>query len=97
VGRNAGDWILEHMPLNPDDQFFYYAQYYCSQAMFQLGGKYWEQFAAALFEQALGRQRADGSWPQGRSTESQAGPCYSTAMTVLALGVVYRQLPIYQR
>ncbi len=95
--RRAGEYILEHIPLNPDDRFFYYAQYYCSQAMFQLGGKYWEQFAAALFQQALGRQNADGSWPPGHSTENQAGPCYSTAMTILAIGVVYRQLPIYQR
>jgi hypothetical protein len=42
-------------------------------------------------------QEKDGSWPQGAANESSAGICYSTAMSVLALTVSYRQLPIYQR
>jgi hypothetical protein len=39
-------------------------------------------------------QGKDGSWPEA---SSRAGPCYATAMSVLALSVSYRQLPIYQR
>lgn len=95
--RKAGDWILEHLPLNENDQFYYYGLYYTAQGMFQLGGTWWEQFAAWMFDSALNRQKPDGSWPTGHSNEEKAGACYSTAMTVLALSVVYRQLPIYQR
>jgi len=73
---------------------FYYGLYYCSQGMFQLGGEHWERFAAYLYEMMLKFQRDDGSWPEkGGGT----GPCYSTAMGVLAMSVSYRQLPIYQR
>ncbi len=95
--RKAGDWILKNLPLNENDQFYYYGLYYTAQGMFQLGGAWWEQFAAWMFDSALKRQKPDGSWPAGHSNEEKAGPCYSTAMTVLALSVVYRQLPIYQR
>ncbi|NOY81069.1 MAG: prenyltransferase [Kiritimatiellaeota bacterium] len=95
--RKAGDWILKNLPLNENDQFYYYGLYYTAQGMFQLGGAWWEQFATWMFDSALKRQKPDGSWPAGHSNEEKAGPCYSTAMTVLALSVVYRQLPIYQR
>ena len=73
---------------------FYYGLYYCSQGMFQLGGQYWETFATYLYEMMLKFQQLDGSWPQGRR---DTGPCYATAMGVLAMSVSYRQLPIYQR
>jgi len=60
--------------------------------MFQLGGMYWERFAPLLYARLLKSQRTGGSWdlrPQG--------PVYVTSMSVLALTVTYRQLPIYQR
>ena len=66
---------------------FYYTNYYCTQAMFQLGGDYWDRWAAEMYENALSHQADDGSW----------GSAYSTAMTVLSLTVSYRQLPVYQR
>ncbi|HUS93331.1 MAG TPA: prenyltransferase/squalene oxidase repeat-containing protein [Phycisphaerae bacterium] len=73
---------------------FYYGVYYCAQGMFQIGGRYWEQYAAYLYEMMLKFQRPDGSWPE---SGNRAGPCYPAAMSVLALSVSYRQLPIYQR
>jgi len=66
---------------------FYYTNYYCTQAMFQLGGDYWDRWAEEMYENALSHQAADGSW----------GSAYSTAMTILSLTVSYRQLPVYQR
>ncbi len=68
-----------------------YSTYYASQAMFQLGGRYWDQFAVSMYEYLLPRQRANGSW------RPMASRAYATAMYTLALGVSYRQLPIYQR
>jgi hypothetical protein len=95
VAIAAGDWILNHLPRNPDDAYFYYSLYYCAQGMYQLGDQYWERYSAYMYGMMLKLQRQDGSWPEASSKKE--GPCYTTAMTVLAMGVPYCQLPIYQR
>jgi len=92
----AGEWLMRNPPAWPD-AFFYYAVYYCSQGMFQLGGKYWDYYQPRLESLLLGLQQDDGSWPNRGGSEEQAGPAYSTAMAVLALSVKYHYLPIYQR
>ena len=80
---------------------FYYGLYYCSQGMFQLGGKYWESWAkfmyATMLKHQVAKGKAAGSWPAEAGSAAKAGVCYSTAMSVLAMSVSYRQLPIYQR
>ena len=93
----AGDYILKHLPGNFAAAFFYYGLYYSSQGMFQLGGSHWVRFATHMYPMMLKFQKADGSWPPGSGHEGKAGPCYSTAIGVLAMAVTYRQLPIYQR
>jgi hypothetical protein len=70
----------------------FYGWYYCSQAMFQLGGKHWEGWAPRMYDILLKSQQQDGSWPAERG-----GATYSTALAVLAMAVTYHQLPIYQR
>jgi hypothetical protein len=93
----AGAWLLKHLPRKYGaDEHFAYGMYYASQGMFQLGGKYWEAWAENMYEVMTKSQNADGSWPSA-GNEGGAGPCYPTAMGVLALSVGYRQLPIYQR
>ena len=77
--------------------FFYYTHYYLSQGMFQLGEEQWEKFGPKIYETLLKLQKEDGSWPPVGQHETQPGPCYATAMAVLALSVTYHQLPIYQR
>jgi prenyltransferase beta subunit len=104
VTRKAGDWIRKHLPRKfLGESHFYYAMYYASQGMFQLGGKYWEDWAVRMYEMMLKYQETRkgkkdfGSWSPGRGNEGKAGRCYATAMAVLAMTVSYRQLPIYQR
>lgn len=99
VTAEAGQWILNRLPRKFGDSegFFYYAMYYGSQGMFQLGGKAWTAWAANMYEMMLKFQQKDGSWPRGSGNEHTAGSCYATAMAVLAMSVSYRQLPIYQR
>ena len=97
IPLDAGEWILKHIPRTFGGAFFYYGMYYSSQGMFQLGGKYWERWAANMYEMMLKFQAKNGSWPVGSQHEAAAGPCYATAMGVLAMSVSYRQLPIYQR
>ena len=93
VTREAGDYLLRSMKRRKFiyDRHFFYALYYCSQGMFQLGGEYWERFAEAKYKHMFERQHKDGYWRHGSAL------AYPTAMTVLALTVVHRQLPIYQR
>jgi hypothetical protein len=94
----GGDWILKHLPTKvAGDGYFYYGLYYCAQGMFQLGDKYWTRWAPHMYDMMLDAQQEDGSWPRGTGNEGRAGTCYSTAMTVLAMSVSCRQLPIYQR
>ncbi len=97
VCLQAGDWILGHLQTKYGDSHFYYGLYYTAQGMFQLGGEHWEKFGSHLYEMMLRFQQKDGSWPNGSGNEAKAGPCYATAMSVLAMSVSYRQLPIYQR
>lgn len=88
----TGDYLLRTFRDLPGSQFEVYGIYYTSQGLFQLGGKYWQEFAPWLYESYLEKQNSDGSW--GSKT---AGPVYGTAMMVLAFTVPHRQLPIYQR
>jgi len=97
VTTAAGDWILRHLPNSQYDDFFYYAIYYGAQGMFQLADDHWDRFGEHMYRLLLRLQRDDGSWPESGGNERQAGPCYSTAMAVLAMSVAHRQLPIYQR
>ena len=88
----AADYIMENFRALDGDQFEFYGNYYNAQAMFQIGGKYWETYADWMYETYLKKQNPGGSW-----NSKEAGEVYGTAMMTLAFTVPYRQLPIYQR
>jgi hypothetical protein len=92
----AGAYILRHPP-SFHEQHCFYGLYYCSQAMFQLGGNYWTAYRVKLHELLLRAQQDNGSWYGNDGEARRVGPNYTTAMAVLALTVEYRYLPIYQR
>ncbi|HUW35270.1 MAG TPA: prenyltransferase/squalene oxidase repeat-containing protein [Planctomycetota bacterium] len=94
----GADYLMQN-PLKWESEFFYYALYHCSNAMFQAGDKYWEFWQPHIEKILLEKQSPDKSWPPspGDSHASQAGPVYMTAMATLALSIQYRYLPIYQR
>lgn len=103
VAQRAGRWLLDH-PFNAygahvgGHDRFHYGAYYCSQAMYLLGGEYWANFYPELATTLIVSQRADGGWPpESRYSDSQFGRSYSTALSVLALTPPYQMLPIYQR
>lgn len=68
-----------------------YTRYYQSQALFQGDVEAWEKWNRLLIRQLKQAQRPDGSFP------GQQGPSVSTSMSLLALAVNYRFLPIYER
>ena len=104
---DSGDWILAHdfSDYNSDaaaygkdwpKDRYHYGCIICTQAMFQLGGKYWEKFFPPLVDVLLANQQADGSWPPEKQ-EKPYGSCYSTSLSILSLSVPNQMLPIFQR
>ncbi|MBX3436923.1 MAG: terpene cyclase/mutase family protein [Planctomycetaceae bacterium] len=103
MAQLAGKWILHHgfdrynSSQHPEDRY-HYSAFYCSQAMFQLGGSYWFDFFPKLLETLVANQNRDGSWaPEANGNDSKYGNLYTTALAVLALSPPYQILPIYQR
>ncbi len=102
-GRHLGREVqrasefLREKPLHPREQYFYYGVYYCSVALDLMGGAERTAARRALGDLLLERQLADGSWQAENGSEQAAGKLYATSMSVLALGVDYHYLPIYQR
>ena len=77
---------LETKPSWPE-----YARYYQAQALFQSAPEQWRQWNRKLIAQSLQLQRPDGSFP------GEVGITNSTSMSLLALALNFRFLPIYER
>jgi hypothetical protein len=93
----AGSFLIQSQNLPYwNQEWFFYSIYYGSQAAFQLGGNYWSVYRPRLHEVLLRNQSAAGHW-EGNSADARYGKSYCTAMSILALTVEYRYLPIYQR
>ncbi len=92
----GAEYLLKHPPRWSSEYFFYEA-YYCSQATFQVGDKYFLNYYPKLVAILLDHQDPDGSWLSGDGHDRSGGRDYCTAMAVLSLAVEYRYLPIYQR
>lgn len=88
----AAAWLLRHFRELGGGQFEQYGNYYNAQAMFQIGGRHWQEYANWMYAFYLPKQAPDGAWESG-----EAGRIYGTSMMVLAFTVPWRQLPIYQR
>lgn len=102
MARKVGDWLLAR----PFDTYgatmhrydrFHYSAYYCSNAMAQLGGAYWQKFFPTLAKTLVDAQAPDGSWLAESGEDRAYGSCYPTALSVLTLTPAYQLLPIYQR
>jgi len=86
--KATADWLFTHG--FGGKGYFYYKSYYCSQAMFQAGGKYWQHWNSIMTPLIISMQQPNGSWKGTRVT-------VDTAFALLALEVNYNYLPIYQR
>ncbi len=87
-------WTLKYISDNLDHTSqshpFYY-RYYAAQALFQGSPPAWQQWNQALIDELADRQASDGS------IRSQMGKSYGTSMSLLALALNYKYLPIYER
>jgi hypothetical protein len=68
-----------------------YQRYYQAQALFQGDVEAWKKWNKMLVRQLKAEQKADGSF------QGQFGGATSTSLTLLALALNYRFLPIYER
>jgi hypothetical protein len=68
-----------------------YTRYYEAQALFQGDVEAWEKWNKLLVRQLKQKQRPDGSFT------SDFGPAVGTSMSLLALALNYKFLPIYER
>lgn len=75
---------LEHRELSYPE----YYRYYMAQALFQADYEAWQKWNAALIRQFRDIQAPDGGFPNGS---------YGTGMSLLALALNFRFLPIYER
>lgn len=97
----AAQWIRKH-PFTTYGQRvgyldrFQYSVYYCTQGMYHLGGRHFEEFFPPMVDLLVGSQRPNGSW-SAVGLESSYGDTYATAMAVLSLTTHYAMLPIHQR
>jgi hypothetical protein len=74
---------------------FFYGHYYAAHAMYQVGGKEWEDWYGRLVRYFVPQQSPDGSWT--RLNRHEVGPVYQTSVAVIALSVPAHYLPIFQR
>ena len=103
----SGDWLLKYGFSDYErgkpffgqglrDDRYHYGAVLCTQGMYQLGGKYWEQFFPPLVNAMLDNQEKDGSWLTN-GKEKPYGRCYTTSLSILSLSVPNQMLPIFQR
>lgn len=103
IARAASQWLLDH----PFDEYnvsvgghdrFHYGAYYCSQAMYMVGGNDWAQFYRELSTTLLENQLEDGGWQlEASKADDRYGRSFTTSLAVLSLTPPYQLLPIYQR
>jgi len=70
----------------------FYTHLYASQAFYQKGDKYWDDYFPATRDELIGMQNSNGSWDG-----DGIGPVYGTAIGAIILQLPYKFLPIYQR
>lgn len=107
--KQAGEWVLrQHFEnYNVIETFgqqpyahdrYHYAVFNSCQGMYQLGGRYWDEFFPKMARTLINNQHAEGSWDtDSHMFDSKYGNAYTTALMTIALGAPNQLLPIFQR
>lgn len=98
IGKRK-DWkeykgVLNAITVNLEHEEYSYPEYfryYTAQALFQGDFDAWNKWNLKTARQLKEMQNDDGSF------QSQHGPAYGTGMSLLAMALNYRFLPIYER
>ncbi|MHC5062817.1 MAG: prenyltransferase/squalene oxidase repeat-containing protein [Planctomycetota bacterium] len=96
IMKQQADLISTRLPKwdEKDGSIDHYYWYYASYALYQMGGKHWKTWSAALTKAVANTQRKDGnyrgSWDPAGAWGEDGGRVYSTAILVLTLEAYYR-------
>ena len=85
-------YITDNLQRNDGGMWPFYTRYYRAQALFQSDFQAWEKWNRETISKLGEMQRDDGC-----IGKSGHGTAYSTSMSLLALALNYRFLPIYER
>jgi hypothetical protein len=85
------DYLKQRPEQEPNNGYREYACYYEAQALFQGDLPTWEKWNKMLVRQLKQKQQPDGSFT------GDFGPNVATSLSLLALALNYRFLPIYER
>jgi hypothetical protein len=83
--------FLVQRPEQESSSYLEYGHYYQAQALFQGNIEAWEKWNKQLIRRLKASQQDDGSF------SGQFGQSIGTSMSLLALALNYRLLPIYER
>jgi hypothetical protein len=89
--KAALSFLMQQPEQESQGSYLEYGRYYEAQALFQGNIEAWEKWNKQLIRKLKSSQHDDGSFP------SQMGQSYGTSMSLLALALNYRLLPIYER
>ena len=84
--------LVDNLDATAQQSWPFYERYYKAQALFQADYKAWQEWNRNTITMLRETQADDG-----QIGNSQHGPIYSTSMSLLALALNYRFLPIYER
>ena len=91
-------YLMRNPPRLSDMNFYYW--YYGTLAMYQHGGKPWQDWNSIvrdmLVEQQVQTGPMAGTWDPNDEWGRYGGRLYSTALATLTLEVYYRLLPLYR-
>lgn len=85
-------YLVDRVGTTMGQSWPFYERYYVAQALFQADYEAWQKWNRQTIDEIRGTQRQDG-----QIGTSAHGPAYSTSMSLLALALNYRFLPIYER
>jgi hypothetical protein len=74
----------------------YYSAYYCVQAMYQVGGKYWEEWYPKVQKTILQHLKG-GKVGESIGGEISGGDVVGTGFAIIALSIPKGLMPLFQR
>jgi len=85
-------YLVDHLEIGAGQTWPFYERYYKAQALFQADYESWQHWNRNTIAELRNMQLDDG-----QIGNSGHGPAYATSMSLLALALNYRFLPIYER
>ncbi|HQZ67739.1 MAG TPA: hypothetical protein PLY87_21765 [Planctomycetaceae bacterium] len=98
ASRESIAYLMRNPPRRSDMNYYYW--YYGTLAMYQQGGRAWQDWNAIVRDVLISEQIQTGpmagTWDPNDQWGRYGGRLYSTALATLTLEVYYRLLPLYR-